>query len=88
MGKRLLSVSPDLFVAFLKETDGVPRTYSVESPLPDDTRVIGHEWEADWTSSTGKRINLIVESEKWWGDVREYVDTPYVTVRYGEPVGD
>jgi hypothetical protein len=83
MGKRILKVAPEYFVMFLQRQDGRVRNYSVESPLPDDTKYIGFEW-----ADAQGEISLIVESEAWWGDSRVPLQPPSITVHYGEASSD
>ena len=76
MGKRLLAVDPQFLIETLKRGDGLRRSFTVEHPLPDDTRYVGYEWIRD------EVISLVLESEEWMGDSRMPIEPPQTTMHF------
>lgn len=84
MGTRTLRVSADLLIEFLKDHDARARTYTVEGPLPDDTRIVEVESRDGWPA-THETIRLRLASDAWQGDTFEEV-TPVIRVHLVEGV--
>lgn len=78
MGTRTLKVSAALLVEFLKDHDARARTYTIESPLPDDTRVVEVESLANWPASADE-FRLRLASDSWHDDTFAEV-TPTIRV--------
>jgi hypothetical protein len=70
MGKRLLEVSTELFVEFLKGTGDARRTYSVVQALPNDARVVEERWLSD------TKMGILLESSEWAGVDERYGSLP------------
>lgn len=86
MGRRLLRVSPEFLVEFLKQREDWPRAYTVFRALPDDARLVGIS-VARWHREPPEAavISLWLESEAWQGTEGELLD-PCVTVHLLDPV--
>ncbi len=81
MGKRLLRVSSDLLVEFLKEHDGLGRMYTVERGLPDDAHIVDEAPNFAWRS-----MDVVLESASWADDqVASAMDPPVVHVEFVAP---
>lgn len=80
MGTRLLPVSAEMLVEFLRNRDGRERSYTVANALPDDVelvRVHADEYRAN--------VKLVVRSAEWADDVIGDLEaTPQITVRFTE----
>lgn len=61
MGTRVLKISPELLVDFLKAHDGMRRTYTVRAALPDDARI--KDGRIAWNQ--GGVVEVVLESAEW-----------------------
>ena len=75
MGKRILSLDTQILANVFKQNRYGERSWIVEDhPLPDDAKVIGLEVKGYLNGD----VDLILESEAWWGDCREPLPHPVV----------
>jgi hypothetical protein len=60
MGKRVLQVTPAMFVDLCKGQGDKPFTMTVDNPLPSDAKLIGVDWD-----TSNNIVRLIVQSPEW-----------------------
>lgn len=78
MGKRVMSVSANFLIVFLKEPQNGMRYFTVESDaLPEDVRIVGYELGP--LDSDGPLLNIVLDSAMWYGDSREPLFPPMIT---------
>ncbi len=78
MATRILLVSPEIFIDFLKDRQGESRSYTIERALPDDARLVGLSQGAD-----GQYMQVHLESGAWDGTEPLRLDSPRITLHLG-----
>ena len=76
MGKRVLLVDADFLVTLGKATQLAFHRFTVANPLPDDAKIVGYELDATTV------LSVILESKDWYGDSRERLPKPELTIHY------